>query len=110
VSGCDVSNCPLIKAFIPSPLIYGHLADSSCLIWEQKCGKRGNCWLYDQVKFRNVLHTVTMGFLLLGSLFDFLMIFFADRLNNLYEDDEDDNNPKLKEAESNEMVEYGAHI
>lgn len=27
----------------------------------------------------------------LGSIFDFIMIFFADRIKNFYDDDEDDN-------------------
>lgn len=48
----------------------------------------------------------TVAFLAAGSFFDFLMIFFADRLKNLY-DDEDSNSDKETEnetpGESNQM-------
>lgn len=66
------------------------IADSSCLVWEKKCGKTGNCWIYDQEKFRYRLHLVTIIFMTLGSVFDFALIFFADRYKNLYGDDEED--------------------
>ncbi|CAG2102309.1 unnamed protein product, partial [Medioppia subpectinata] len=46
----------ILGAYIPYPLIYGAIADSVCLIWENTCGKTGNCWLYDQDRFRYVLH------------------------------------------------------
>lgn len=32
---------------IPGPLIFGALFDSSCLQWQDECGNRGNCWIYD---------------------------------------------------------------
>ena len=39
-----------IFAFIPYPIIFGSIVDSACLIWESKCGKTGNCWVYDSEK------------------------------------------------------------
>ncbi|KAH7637101.1 solute carrier organic anion transporter family member 5a1-like protein [Dermatophagoides farinae] len=44
-----------VFAFIPYPLIFGALIDSTCLIWEKTCGKTGNCWLYDLDKYRPVM-------------------------------------------------------
>ena len=32
---------------IPGPLVFGALFDSSCLLWQDECGCRGNCWIYD---------------------------------------------------------------
>ncbi len=88
-------------AFIPAPLVFGYIADSSCSIWEvNSCGKRGNCWLYDQAKFRNRYLGVAVIFMALGSLFDLLLIFYADRVKNLYDDDDD--NEKEKEEREEE--------
>lgn len=39
-------------ALIPGPIVYGFIIDQSCLIWENSCGSRGNCWYYDKEKFR----------------------------------------------------------
>ena len=35
---------------IPGPLIFGTLFDVSCVSWQTECGRRGNCWLYDNKK------------------------------------------------------------
>ncbi len=32
---------------IPGPLLYGVIFDSSCIYWQEECGRRGNCWVYD---------------------------------------------------------------
>ena len=32
---------------IPGPLVFGALFDTSCLNWQDDCGRRGNCWVYD---------------------------------------------------------------
>ncbi|CAG2102525.1 unnamed protein product [Medioppia subpectinata] len=57
-------------AYIPYPLIFGAIADSVCLVWESTCGKTGNCWLYDQDRFRYVLHGVTLALIIVASLCD----------------------------------------
>lgn len=74
---------------IPYPILYGKIFDSSCLVWSQECDKRGNCWLYDTEKLRNLYHNVSIGLVMLGSVFDLIMIFLSGRLNNLYDDDDD---------------------
>ncbi|XP_019636968.1 PREDICTED: solute carrier organic anion transporter family member 3A1-like [Branchiostoma belcheri] len=33
--------------FIPSPIYFGALIDSTCRLWSTTCGKRGSCLLYD---------------------------------------------------------------
>ena len=76
--------------------MFGYIADKSCLIWESKCGKTGNCWIYDHDKFRKYLHGGAITFFAIGSLFDFLMIFFSDYVRNFYDDDEDDNKKPKK--------------
>ncbi|XP_068243215.1 solute carrier organic anion transporter family member 74D-like isoform X2 [Palaemon carinicauda] len=71
--------------FIPGPLIMGKIVDSSCLIWEEKCGIQGNCWLYDTDKFRILLHSFAAGLVFL-SLFGDLVMFKYAHLLDLYGD------------------------
>ncbi len=44
-----------LLGFLPNPVIFGNLIDSSCLVWEESCGETGICWLYDTVSFRLVI-------------------------------------------------------
>lgn len=39
----------LWRAFgsIPGPIIFGVIFDSSCVYWQFDCGRRGNCWVYN---------------------------------------------------------------
>lgn len=32
---------------IPGPLLFGVVFDASCASFNYECGKRGNCWIYD---------------------------------------------------------------
>lgn len=72
---------------IPYPILYGKLFDWSCMFWRRECTKKGNCWLYDTQKLRVNYHYVTIGFVIMGSIFDLLMIFQSHRLGPLYDDD-----------------------
>lgn len=76
-------------AFIPYPLIYGALADASCLVWHKSCGKTGNCWVYDNDKFRFLLHGVTAMFGILGTITDIIVCILSPRLKNLYDEEEE---------------------
>ncbi|XP_064086863.1 solute carrier organic anion transporter family member 74D-like isoform X2 [Macrobrachium nipponense] len=69
--------------FIPGPLIMGKIVDSSCVIWEERCGVQGNCWLYDTDKFRILLHSFAAGLVFL-SLFGDLVMFKYGRSLDLY--------------------------
>ena len=73
---------------IPYPLIFGAIADAACAIWEEGCGGRGNCWLYDSEKFRVYLHMAAFTFMTIGSTFDIFVIYFSNNMKNLYDDDD----------------------
>ena len=47
-----------IVGSIPGPIIYGVVIDSSCSLWDDKCGSASSCLVYDSKEFR-------MGFLIL---------------------------------------------
>ncbi|XP_068606659.1 solute carrier organic anion transporter family member 4A1 [Brachionichthys hirsutus] len=38
----------VVRAFgsIPGPIAFGSLIDISCLLWQDKCGEQGSCYLY----------------------------------------------------------------
>uniref|UniRef100_A0A224YX69 Solute carrier organic anion transporter family member n=1 Tax=Rhipicephalus zambeziensis TaxID=60191 RepID=A0A224YX69_9ACAR len=74
-------------AFIPYPLIYGAILDHSCMIWEEKCGRRGNCWVYDPDKLRYTLHLVTIIFLAIAGVCYTFQFLLSGRIKRFYEDD-----------------------
>ena len=49
--------------FVPAPVIYGTIIDSTCLIWQETCdGGQGACQLYKTSTLRHLLHGVTLSF------------------------------------------------
>lgn len=90
VSGQNLSNYGwnniFCTAFIPHPLIFGALADSSCKVWEESNGTTGNCWLYDVDKLRYVMHGACVAFMALGTAFDFVVFLLSGRLKDFYDD------------------------
>lgn len=76
-----------LLAFIPYPLIYGAILDHSCLVWEEKCGRQGNCWVYDADKLRYSLHLTTVAFLAVAGLCYIGIAFISGRITRFYEDD-----------------------
>jgi len=73
------------------------------LIWEESCGAKGNCWLYDLDKFRYYLHGAAIAFSLLGTVFDVGVLINANMLKNLYED-EDETGIQIEEVKQEEMA------
>ncbi|XP_051170810.1 solute carrier organic anion transporter family member 74D [Leptopilina boulardi] len=59
-----------LLALIPGPIIYGALIDSTCLVWDEACGMKGNCWVYDPDKFRNYINSTAICFTIIGVIFD----------------------------------------
>ncbi|XP_031636084.1 solute carrier organic anion transporter family member 74D-like [Contarinia nasturtii] len=82
-------------ALIPAPIIFGRIIDSTCLIWNHKCGRQGNCLLYDSIKFRYYIHTASAIFLAIGACFQF-MIWYYGRDIDLYGDSNNDKQKCVK--------------
>ncbi|OTF81870.1 hypothetical protein BLA29_010052 [Euroglyphus maynei] len=39
--------------YIPSPIVFGNVIDSTCLVWKNHCGEQGGfCLLYNIEQFR----------------------------------------------------------
>ncbi|XP_050389881.1 solute carrier organic anion transporter family member 5A1 [Patella vulgata] len=39
-------------AYVPTPIMFGNIIDTACLLWKKKCERNGACLLYDRVAFR----------------------------------------------------------
>ncbi|KAL1123271.1 hypothetical protein AAG570_002357, partial [Ranatra chinensis] len=48
-------------ALIPGPILNGWLIDSTCLVWDESNGARGNCWYYDKDEFRFKFNATAAG-------------------------------------------------
>ena len=59
--------------FVPGPMVYGSLIDTTCLLWRQTCGERGDCLLYDKDRFGNNIFAITAAFKLGAGVFYFAM-------------------------------------
>ncbi|XP_071633694.1 solute carrier organic anion transporter family member 74D isoform X2 [Temnothorax longispinosus] len=70
-----------LLALIPGPIIYGAIIDSTCLIWEESCGTRGNCWFYHRDNFRFLVNISAAGFTVIGVLFDAIVCYLGKDLD-----------------------------
>ena len=91
-------------AFFPSPIIYGVMLDSACLIWGEQCQETTNCLLYDTDRMRYFMCGVTAACLAVSTLFDVGVWWNADQLKIWDEDD------KKKEGRMGKNVKGGAGV
>uniref|UniRef100_A0A8C5UB77 Solute carrier organic anion transporter family member 2B1 n=1 Tax=Malurus cyaneus samueli TaxID=2593467 RepID=A0A8C5UB77_9PASS len=42
-----------VLAWMPGPVLYGSAIDTSCVLWERRCGRRAACRYYDNTRFRH---------------------------------------------------------
>ncbi|XP_022655758.1 solute carrier organic anion transporter family member 4C1-like [Varroa destructor] len=83
-------------AYIPYPLVYSYLVDSTCVLWEESCSTRGNCWVYDIKRFNGTLHYTTVICCALGAVCFLFVFAFSTRLDLFYVCD-DENDVKVAE-------------
>ncbi|XP_065211299.1 solute carrier organic anion transporter family member 74D-like isoform X2 [Planococcus citri] len=94
-----------ILAAFPSPILYGFIIDWTCIIFEETCGKTGNCWLYDVDKLRYTLNLVACGFLTLGTVLDGFLWYHVKHLKIYDQDIENEKIPQT-EPENNPMLKH----
>ena len=64
----------IFRAFgsVPGPIVFGVLFDRACIYWQEECGRRGNCWIYNNKTLAtNALIAGVVG-LFLSIIFSFL--------------------------------------
>ncbi|KAG8570676.1 hypothetical protein GDO81_011371 [Engystomops pustulosus] len=59
-------------AYIPTPIYFGAVIDTTCMLWQQDCGIQGSCWEYNVTSFRFVYFGLAAGLKFLGFIFIFL--------------------------------------
>ncbi|XP_067831995.1 solute carrier organic anion transporter family member 5A1 [Heptranchias perlo] len=62
-------------AYIPTPIYFGAVIDTTCMLWQQECGVIGSCWEYDVTSFRFVYFGLAAGLKFVGFIFIFLAWF-----------------------------------
>ncbi|CAN7989024.1 unnamed protein product [Ixodes hexagonus] len=102
-------------AFIPYPLIYGAVIDASCLVWEDRCGERGACWIYDLQKLRYLMHGVTTVLLVVSAVFQCGVVYYSKIIKNFYDEDETDTPDRIagvpeESKESPEILELDLQL
>ena len=61
-----------ILGSIPGPLIFGALFDDACRKWQEDCGRRGNCWVYDNDRLSLTALGLAVPCLIVATIFFFL--------------------------------------
>ncbi|XP_060066145.1 solute carrier organic anion transporter family member 2B1-like [Ylistrum balloti] len=61
------SFCLSLLAFLPAPILFGLVIDTTCLIWMKGCSGTGACLFYDIIDFRVKIHLFSMMFYTIAS-------------------------------------------
>nr|XP_014286184.2 solute carrier organic anion transporter family member 2A1 [Halyomorpha halys] len=75
-----------LMAFIPGPILFGYIIDSSCLIWEENCGVKGSCTFYDRDSFRHYMNGTAACLTIIGVVLDVIVCYLGKNLS-LYEEE-----------------------
>lgn len=75
-----VSSVSGLFGFLPTPLLFGTIIDSACLVWEESCGETGSCWVYSNDQFRYRLHGLTSACLSIAGVFEIITYFKVETL------------------------------
>lgn len=67
---------------VPGPILFGGLFDLSCAVWQEECGRRGNCWLYHNDELSNRATAVALPCIGVGGVL-FLIAFLTYPKNRI---------------------------
>ncbi|RXM27141.1 Solute carrier organic anion transporter family member 5A1 [Acipenser ruthenus] len=59
-------------AYIPTPIYFGTVIDTTCMLWQQDCGVQGSCWEYDITSLRFVYFGLAASLKFVAFIFIFL--------------------------------------
>ena len=63
----------IFSGSFPGPIIFGAVIDDACLLWQDTCGERGSCWIYDNFSFGWRLTVISLSV----KIFAFFMYILA---------------------------------
>ncbi|KAK6619421.1 hypothetical protein RUM43_012178 [Polyplax serrata] len=67
-------------AFVPSPIFFGYILDTTCMVWGKTCTGTGNCWLYDGYNLRYVMNIIAALLIAIGTFFDGCVWYYVKNL------------------------------
>lgn len=104
-----------LLASVPSPIFFGFILDSTCLVFGKTCSTRGNCWLYDNEvnllkkminlfiklikifqKLRYTFNFIASGAVLTGAFFD-TGVWYCSKDLKIFDDDDDEDKENKKD-------------
>ncbi|BES92194.1 Organic anion [Nesidiocoris tenuis] len=94
-------------AFMPSPIFFGYIIDTTCLVWGKTCSGTGNCWLYNGESLRYIMNFTAAGFVFVGMLFDGGVWYFVKGLK-IFDDEDELEAPDTKITKLN-MTDHAAN-
>ena len=101
-------------AFLPSPIVYGAILDSTCKVWDKtKCGETTHCLIYDTDAMRNYLAFFPAAFIVLALLAD-AAIFHYSKGMTIYDDENTSSTTESKEdlelKSGFDLVKFGVQV
>ncbi len=97
---CECLLYCLYTGTVPGPIIFGAIIDSTCLVWQEKCGQNGSCWVYDN-------GLLSQRVLILAVCIKSLSSFFFIMATVLYKAPPDDTSSMTKSTQSTDDVSNG---
>ncbi|VDK43208.1 unnamed protein product [Anisakis simplex] len=80
-----------LLATLPSPLLWGAIFDSACLVWNYTCpGISGSCAIYDPAKLRIRVHALFVVIRSISVLTDLYVVYHASGLNVMEEEEKEE--------------------
>lgn len=74
-----------IFAHIPGPILFGHVVDLNCAIWQTVCDKTGFCWIYNMDDMMDMIALIVGILGAIGLVFFFLsMILYKDAEQSIF--------------------------
>lgn len=103
-----------VLAFMPGPVLYGSVIDTTCILWGKKCGKNTSCLYYNLDRFRERFLGLQVVFVCGGLLCFLLTVVVLRRRSSIeepqpeskggYELVKDENTPKNVSSKEKEMA------
>lgn len=86
-----------VLAFMPGPVLYGSVIDTTCILWGKKCGKQTSCQYYNLERFRSRFLGLQVVFVCGGLLCYLLTIVVLRKRDRYQESDYQMVNQKISE-------------
>uniref|UniRef100_A0A336MET7 Solute carrier organic anion transporter family member n=1 Tax=Culicoides sonorensis TaxID=179676 RepID=A0A336MET7_CULSO len=84
-------------SLIPSPIVFGSIIDSTCVLWGKTCSSTGNCWLYNAENLRYSMNFTAAGFVFIGTCFDVGTWYYAKDVKVFDEEEKNESSDEKRD-------------